>query len=158
LVNWYEKGYLKKKPRALIILDDANASNLNLRSGKEKDEWLKVMTVARQYGISFIFVFHTPHDTIPPGLKAQINRFYVFKNMSQYEVLFKWLPITKVGNTVIRSASRLKLFLSDALVEKYTCVFYDMNQNIYGEVIKIPLAPADFVIQYQHSFTLLEKK
>lgn len=132
----------QKCPTMLLIFDDC----LDLDFFKDDTWWGSWLSKLRHYSVSVIFSVQHLHKTLPPSVRSQPDKVYVYENRSDPEVLGAMIPGLR-HNGHLYSGRRAAEMINNLLVVKYQCFFFSNLSRVLGHLFTCPLPPK-FVVSY----------
>ncbi len=129
-------------PPMLLIFDDC----LSMNFYTDSVFWGGWMSSLRHYGISVIFSVQTLHQTIPPSVRSQMDKVYLFHSKSDPTVVMQTVPSLHYQGKSFTGRAAFDI-ISDLIAQPYQCLFFDSLARVYGHLFKTdPVGP--FVISY----------
>lgn len=140
LARKFNRGELRDPPHALFILDDILDSSLRLY-GKDKAQFVGLLSDCRHAYISIIFSVQTLHASIPPPIRDQVNALFLFYTGLDGKIL------KQIVNAPVKIGSRLmtvkdyELQVAELEGFPHTCIVYNSARRVYNKKLKITPAP-----------------
>jgi hypothetical protein len=135
-----EKG--EDIPPMLLVFDDC----LSMNFYTDSIFWGGWMSSLRHYAISVIFSVQTLHEVIPPSVRSQMDKVFLFPSRADPQVVMQTIPPLhyKGGTYTGRAAYDI---ISNLLAVKYQCLLFDSLNGVHGHVFTAdPAKP--FVMSY----------
>jgi hypothetical protein len=135
-----EKG--EPIPPMLLIFDDC----LCMDFYEDSTFWGGWLSDLRHYALSVIFSIQTPHHAIPPNMRSQTDKEYLFTSRADSKLVTSMIPPLHYQGKAYTGQAAYDM-ICKLLAVKYQCLFFDSLNGVHGHLFTTaPTKP--FVISY----------
>ena len=126
----------KEPPHLLIILDDAVKYSDDFYHNHKK-EWTDLFSTCRHINISIVIILQSIAATLPPALKDQLTRIYLFNVPGNVNNLLDYLPPVVVNGKHLKG-TKFTVWYSQHVQEKGSFILFDYEYKLRIITAKLP--------------------